>query len=107
MTNKHATIHPSSLSIHPFPPLLHIRQTLIPEIGIVQLGIVAVLSQQPIVISLFDDGAFLHDDDPVRRLHSGQAMRDQDAGRIFQDQVQRLLDLPFLLERPGIIHLPA
>jgi len=78
-----------------------------PEIGIVQLGIVIVLTQQPIVASLLDDGAFLHDDDSVRCFHGGQAMRDQDAGGVFQDQVQRLLTLPFLLERPGVIHLPA
>jgi hypothetical protein len=71
---------------------------LVTEIGIVQLGIVTILTQQPIVISLLDDGAFLHDDDSVRCLHGGQAMGDQDAGGIFQDQIQCLLDLPFLLE---------
>jgi hypothetical protein len=59
------------------------------------------------VISLFDDGAFLHDDDSVRGFHSGQAVGDQGAGCVFQDQVQRLLNLPFLLERPGVIHFPA
>jgi len=70
----------------------------VPEIGIVQLGIVTILTQQPIVAPLLDDGAFSHDDDSVRRLHGGEAMGDQDAGGIFQDQIQCLLDLPFLLE---------
>jgi hypothetical protein len=78
-----------------------------PEISIIQLGIVTVLTQQSIVIALLDDGAFSHNDDSVRRLHGGQAMGDQDAGGVFEDQVQCLLNLPFLLERPGVIHLPA
>ena len=66
-----------------------------PEICIVQLSVMPALGQQSIVTAFFDDGAFLHHDDPVRGFDRGQAMRDQDAGCVFQDEVQCLLDLPF------------
>ena len=51
-----------------------------PEIRVVQLGIMSALREQALVIPLLDNGARLHDHDPVRCLHRGQAVCDQDAG---------------------------
>ena len=44
--------------------------------------------------TFFNDLTFIDHNDPVCRLYCGQAMGDQDAGTIFEDQVQSLLDLP-------------
>ena len=46
--------------------LLDIRQTLVPEIRVIQRRVMPVLREQAIVIPLFDDGSLLHDDDTVR-----------------------------------------
>jgi hypothetical protein len=45
--------------------------------------------------AFFNDRAFFHDHDSVCGFDGGQAMRDQDAGCVFQNEIQRLLDLPF------------
>ena len=65
-----------------------------PEVGVVQRGVMPALCEQALVIPLLDDPALFHHDDAVRGFDRGETVRDQDAGRIFQDQVQRLLDLP-------------
>jgi len=56
------------------------------------------------VITLLDDRTFLHDDDSVRGFHGGQAVRDHDAGCVFEDEVQCLLDLP-LGERVNSLYM--
>jgi len=52
------------------------------------------LFEQSFVIPFLDDRPPFHHDDPVRGFHRRETMRDQDARRMFQDQVERLLDLP-------------
>ena len=74
--------------------LLHVGQTLVAEIGVVEVGVVPFLGQETLVIPLFDDAAFLQHDDAVGCPDGGEAMGDQDAGGVFQDQIQGLLDLP-------------
>ena len=34
----------------------------------------------------------VHHDDAVRRLDGGQTMRNQDAGGVFEDEIERLLE---------------
>ncbi|OQC54599.1 MAG: hypothetical protein BWX54_02189 [Verrucomicrobia bacterium ADurb.Bin018] len=45
--------------------------------------------------AFFDDPPVLHHDDAVSRTHSRQPVSDEDAGGALQDQIERLLDLPF------------
>ena len=65
------------------------------KVGVVQLSIMTVLLQQPVVTAFFDDGSLLHDYDAVRGFDGGKTMRDQNAGGILEDQIQCLLNLPF------------
>jgi hypothetical protein len=51
-----------------------IIQRLVPEIGVVQLGVVAALRQKPVVRALFDNPALVHDDDAVGVFDGGQAV---------------------------------
>ena len=66
-----------------------------PEIRVVERGVMSALGEQTFVVPLLDDRAFFHHHDAVGGFDGGQPVRDQDAGGMFQDQVQRLLDLPF------------
>ena len=47
------------------PGFLHVLQTLVAEVRVVQHGIMPAGSQQPLVVALFDDLAVLHHDDAV------------------------------------------
>src|SRR6266545_7061332 len=55
----------------------------------------STLCKQTIMIPFLNNPPFFHYDDAVRGFHSGKTMRDQNARRIFQDEIQCLLDLPF------------
>jgi len=46
----------------------------VPEIGVVQLSVMAALGHQVVVRALFDDLAVIHDNDPVGVLDGGQAV---------------------------------
>src|SRR5215207_4008818 len=50
--------------------------------------------QQALMTPLFDDPALFHHHDAIGSLDGGEPVGDQNARRMFQDQVQRLLDLP-------------
>ena len=39
-----------------------------PEVGVVERGIMPAACQQRVVVALFDDGAVFHDDDAVSGL---------------------------------------
>ncbi len=66
-----------------------------PEISVIQFGVMPALIQQSIVTALLNDRSFLHDNDTIRGFDRGQAMRDQNAGGVFENEIQRLLNLPF------------
>ena len=51
--------------------------------------------QQGVVIALLDNRALLHHHNPIGGLDRRKAVGDQNAGRVLQDEFQRLLDLPF------------
>jgi hypothetical protein len=69
-----------------------IPSLLVPEVGVVQVGVMPALRQQPIrswlPSSMMQVGPCFHHDDAVCGFDGGQAVGDQDAGRILQDQVQ-------------------
>lgn len=54
-----------------FLHLFHVGKGLMPEIGVVQLCVMAVLFQQSIVAAFLDDRPLLHDHDAVRGLDRG------------------------------------
>jgi hypothetical protein len=65
-----------------------------PEIGIVERGIMTAFFEQTLIVAFLDNLPFFHNNDAIRGFDSREAMRDQVASRMFQDQVQCLLDLP-------------
>ena len=65
----------------------HVVQTLVPEVGIVKLRVMTALFEQLGVRTFLDDVAIPQDDDAVRALHGGEAVRDKNAGGLLKDQV--------------------
>jgi hypothetical protein len=56
-----------------------------PEIGVVQFGVVAALGHQFVVLAFFDDPTVVHDDDAVGVLDRGQAVGDDDGRAVMAD----------------------
>ena len=57
-------------------------------------------AEGPVCAFLYDT-AIVHDDDPVRRAHGREAMRDHDRRALGHQPVERVLDQPlaFCIER--------
>ena len=56
----------------------YILQRLMPEVGVVELGIVTARGQQRLVGAFFQDASVVKDEDAVGVLHRVQAVRDDD-----------------------------
>lgn len=66
-----------------------------PEVGVVQFGIMPVLRHELVVAALLDDFAAPQHDDAVCRAHSAETMRDENRRGLREDQVKRFLNLRF------------
>jgi len=73
--------HSAAIQIPLTDKAFDVFQRLVPEIGVVQFGVVAALGHQVIVGAFFDDPTVIHDDDAVGILDGGQAVGDDD-GRL-------------------------
>ena len=85
------------LKIHIIPP--GAAWCILCELTVIQLGISAILLQQCLVSSLFDDIAVAHIQDQISICNRRQSVGDDKAGSVFHQGFHRFSYLDF---RPGV-----
>jgi len=65
---------------------------LVGELEFVEAGVDAVEGEKLVVAALFDDAAFVENDDAVGGLDGGQTVRDDEGGTVFDDLLEGFLE---------------
>ena len=64
-----------------------VLRRLMPEVSVVQFGVVAALLHERVVVALLDDAPLLQHNNAVSGAHGGEAVGDEDCRAVGHDQV--------------------